>query len=193
MIYLELFKTFFLIGMFSFGGGMANMELIRSRVVTDHGWLTNTEFTDIISISEMTPGPLGINIASFVGTRTAGIPGTVSATFAYVLPSLVIVLIMARIYYKYRNLYTVKGVLNGLHPAVAAMVFAAAVKLVGNAWWGGIELADFANTDWIAVALALVFLILLQKKKLGPVQSILLSGICGAVLYGLSSMGAGVL
>ena len=169
------------------------MELIRSRVVTDHGWLTNTEFTDIISISEMTPGPLGINIASFVGTRTAGIPGTVSATFAYVLPSLVIVLIMARIYYKYRNLDTVKGVLNGLHPAVAAMVFAAAVKLVGNAWWGGIELADFANTDWIAVALALVFLILLQKKKLGPVQSILLSGICGAVLYGLSSMGAGVL
>ena len=182
MIYLELFKTFFLIGMFSFGGGMANMELIRSRVVTDHGWLTNTEFTDIISISEMTPGPLGINIASFVGTRTAGIPGTVSATFAYVLPSLVIVLIMARIYYKYRNLDTVKGVLNGLHPAVAAMVFAAAMKLVGNAWWGGIELADFANTDWIAVALALVFLILLQKKKLGPVQSILLSGICGAVL-----------
>ena len=112
------------------------MELIRSRVVTDHGWLTNTEFTDIISISEMTPGPLGINIASFVGTRTAGIPGTVSAHVAYVLPSLVIVLIMARIYYKYRNLDTVKGVLNGLHPAVAAMVFAAAVKLVGNAWWG---------------------------------------------------------
>ena len=111
----------------------------------------------------------------------------------HVLPSLVIVLIMARIYYKYRNLDTVKGVLNGLHPAVAAMVFAAAVKLVGNAWWGGIELADFANTDWIAVALALIFLILLQKKKLGPVQSILLSGICGAVLYGLSSMGAGVL
>lgn len=184
MIYLELFKTFFLIGMFSFGGGMANMELIRSRVVTDHGWLTNTEFTDIISISEMTPGPLGINIASFVGTRTAGIGGTVAATFAYVLPSLVIVLIMARIYYKYRNLDAVKGVLNGLHPAVAAMVLAAAVKLVANAWWGGIELASLENTDPIAVILATVFLILLQKKKLGPVQSILCSGVCGAVLYG---------
>ena len=73
MLYLQLFKTFFLIGLFSFGGGLASMELIRSRVVTQQHWLTNTEFTDIISISEMTPGPLGINIASFVGTRTAGI------------------------------------------------------------------------------------------------------------------------
>ena len=95
MIYLELIKTFFIIGMFSFGGGLANMELIRSRVVADHSWLTNTEFTDIISISEMTPGPLGINIASFVGTRTAGIPGTLAATLAYVAPAMVIVLIMA--------------------------------------------------------------------------------------------------
>ena len=75
MIYLELFKTFFLIGMFSFGGGMANMELIRSRVVTDHGWLTNTEFTDIISISEMTPGPLGINIASLWEPGRRGFQG----------------------------------------------------------------------------------------------------------------------
>ena len=183
MIYLELIKTFFIIGMFSFGGGLANMELIRSRVVADHSWLTNTEFTDIISISEMTPGPLGINIASFVGTRTAGIPGTLAATLAYVAPAMVIVLIMAQVYYKYRNLDAVKGVLNGLHPAVAAMVLAAAVKIVGNAWWGGIEQAAPANTDGIAVVLALIFLVLLQKKKLGPVQSILLSGVSGAVCY----------
>lgn len=133
MIDLELITPFFLIGLFSFGGGLANMERIRSRVVAEHGWLTNAEFTDIISISEMTPGPLGINIASFVGARTAGIPGTVAATLAYVAPALVIVLIMARIYYKYRNLDIVKGVLNGLHPAVAAMVLAAAVKIVGTA------------------------------------------------------------
>ena len=107
-----------------------------------------------------------------------------AATFAYVLPSLVIVLIMARIYYKYRSLDAVKGVLNGLHPAVAAMVLAAAVKLVANAWWGGIKLASPENTDLIAVILAIVFLILLHKKKMGPVQSILCSGVCGAVLYG---------
>lgn len=141
------------------------MELIRSRVVTQQHWLTNTEFTDIISISEMTPGPLGINIASFVGTRTAGIPGTVIATCAYVLPAVIIVMILAKLYYKYRNLSSVHGVLNGLHPAVAAMVLAAAVKLVSTAWWNGLEHFSLPDTDWIAVPITLVFLVLLRKKK----------------------------
>ena len=183
MICLQLFRTFFLIGLFSFGGGMASMELIRSRVVTQQNWLTNSEFTDIISISEMTPGPMGINIASFVGTRVAGIPGTMAATFAYVLPALVIVMILAKIYYKYRNLDTVQGVLKGLHPAVAAMVLAAAVKLSGNALWGGIEAFSLPDTNWIAAVLAVIFFVLLQKKKAGPVQAILASGVVGAVLY----------
>lgn len=186
MICLELFKTFFLIGMFSFGGGMANMELIRSRVVTQHGWMTTGEFTDIISIAEMTPGPLGINIASFVGTRVAGVPGTIAATFAYVMPALVIVMVLARVYYKYRNIDSVKGVLNGLHPAVVAMVFAAAVKLVANAWWGGLGSVSLESSNWIAIALSLIFLVLLQKKKLGPVQSILFSGVAGAILYAIT-------
>lgn len=189
MIYLELFKTFFLIGLFSFGGGMANMELMRSRVVTQHGWMTTGEFTDIISIAEMTPGPLGINIASFVGTRVAGVPGTLAATLSYVLPSLVVVMILARVYYKYRNLDGVRGVLNGLHPAIVAMVLAAALKIVGNAWWGGLENVNFSDTNVAAVALTLVFLVLLQKKKLGPVQSILLSGGAGAVLYSVMALG----
>lgn len=183
MIYLTLFRIFFLLGLFSFGGGMANMELIRSRVVTQQGWLTTGEFTDIISIAEMTPGPLGINIASFVGTRVGGIPGTVAATFAYVLPSFFIVMILARVYYKYRSIDSVKGVLNGLHPAVVAMVLAAAIKIVKNAWWEGAASVGLDTANWIAVALTFVFLVLLQKKKLGPVQSILLSGVSGAVLY----------
>ena len=182
MIYFELFRTFFLIGLFSFGGGMANMELMRSRVVAQHGWMTTGEFTDIISIAEMTPGPLGINIASFVGTRVGGVPGTLSATCAYVLPSLVIVMILAKVYYKYRNLDRVKGVLNGLHPAVAAMVLAAAIKIVGNAWWGGT--ASLPNSNLVAIFLTLIFLVLLQKKKAGPVQTILACGIIGAILYG---------
>lgn len=185
MICFQLFKTFFLIGLFSFGGGMASMELIRSRVVTQQGWLTNSEFTDIISISEMTPGPLGINIASFVGTRVAGIPGTMAATFAYVLPALVIVMILAKVYYRYRNLNTVRGVLKGLHPAVAAMVLAAAVKLTGNAIWGGIEAFSLPATNWIAAVLAVIFFVLLQKKKIGPVQAILASGVTGAILYAM--------
>ncbi len=185
MICLELFKTFFLIGLFSFGGGMANMELMRSRVVGQYGWMTTDEFTDIISIAEMTPGPLGINLASFTGTRVAGIPGTICATFAYVLPAFVIVMLLARIYYKYRNIDVVRSVLNGLHPAIAAMVLVAAVKIVGNAWWGGVDRAGVENTNVTAMVLAFVFLVLLQKKKVGPVKAILLCGVIGAVIYGV--------
>lgn len=188
MIYFDLFRTFFLIGMFSFGGGYASMELIRSRVVAQQHWLTNTEYTDIISIAEMTPGPLGINIASFVGTRTAGIPGTIIATLSYVLPALVIVSIMATIYYRCCSLNGVQGVLKGLRPAVAAMVFAAAVKLAANAYWGGLDQLRFENTNLVALPLSLVFLWLLRTKKLGPVQTILGSGVVGAILYAILGM-----
>ena len=119
------------------------------------------------------------------GTRTAGIPGTVIATMSYVLPALIIVMILAKVYYKCRDLNGVQGVLKGLRPAVAAMVLAAAVKLVGTAWWDGLENLSLAGTNWVAVPVTLLFLFLLQKKKLGPVQTILGSGVVGAVCYAL--------
>ena len=186
MIILKLIQVFLLLGAFSFGGGLGSMELIRSRVVDQQMWLTNAEFTDIISISEMTPGPLGINIASFVGTRVAGVPGTIAATLSYVAPAVVIVILMAKVYFKYRDLGIVKAVLSSLHPAVAAMVISAALRLCANAWWGG-GIADFRFEDLnhIGIGLSFVMLVLLQKKKLGPVQAILFSGIIGAVLYAL--------
>lgn len=186
MLILKLIQVFLLLGAFSFGGGVGSMELIRSRVVDQQMWLTNAEFTDIISISEMTPGPLGINIASFVGTRVAGVPGTIAATLSYVAPAVIIVVLMAKIYFKYRDLGIVKAILNSLHPAVAAMVISAALKLCANAWWGG-SVADFRveNLNYIGIGLSLVMLLLLRTKKLGPVQVILLSGILGAVIYAL--------
>lgn len=186
MIILKLIQVFLLLGAFSFGGGLGSMELIRSRVVDQQMWLTNAEFTDIISISEMTPGPLGINIASFVGTRVAGVPGTIAATLSYVAPAVVIVILMAKVYFKYRDLGIVKAVLSSLHPAVAAMVISAALRLCANAWWGG-GIADFRFEDLnhIGIGLSFVMLVLLQKKKLGPVQAILFSGVIGAVLYAL--------
>ena len=179
----QLFKTFVLIGMFSFGGGYGSMELIRSRVVAQQQWLTNTEFTDIISIAEMTPGPLGINIASFVGTRTAGILGTVIATLSYVLPAVILVMLLAKAYDRFRNNGTVQGVLQGLRPGVTAMVAAAAVKLAATAWWGGLDQLLLENTNWVAIPISAVCLFLLQKKKLGPIQAILGSGILGGVCY----------
>ena len=183
MILFDLFKVFFLLGLFSFGGGYASMEMIRSRVVTDYHWLTDWEYTDIISIAEMTPGPLGINIASFVGTRTAGVAGTLIATLSYILPALVIVLILSWFYDRYRSLEGVQGVLSGLRPAVVAMIIAAAVQLVGTAWWDGLSHLALENTNWTAVVLSLVLLILLQKKKLGPIQAILASGAAGGAVY----------
>ena len=104
MIYLQLFLSFLQIGLFSFGGGYAAMPLSQGQVVTLHGWLTISEFTDLITISQMTPGPIAVNSATFVGMKIAGIPGAVVATAGCILPSCIIVTILARLYLKYRNL-----------------------------------------------------------------------------------------
>ncbi len=183
MIYIQLFKTFFLIGMFSFGGGYASMELIRSRVVEQQLWLTTNEFTDIISIAEMTPGPLGINIASFTGIRVGGVGGAVVATGAYVLPAIVIVIILAKLYFKCRSSKIFQGILKGLHPGVVAMVLSATVTLGCNAFWGGKSLISIPNTNILAIIIACIVAVLLQKKKIGPIQGILLSGVVGALIY----------
>ena len=100
MIYLQLFWSFIQIGMFSFGGGYAAMPLIQGQVVTDHGWLTMSEFTDLITISQMTPGPIAVNSATFVGLKIAGIPGAVVATLGCILPSCIIVTVLAKLYLK---------------------------------------------------------------------------------------------
>ena len=137
MIYLELFWSFLQIGLFSFGGGYAAMPLIQYQVVELNGWLTMSEFADVITISQMTPGPIGINAATFVGIRIAGIQGAIVATAGCVLPSCLIVLSLAYIYYKYRGLATVQGILNGLRPAVLAMIGSAGLSLLILALWNG--------------------------------------------------------
>ena len=104
MIYLELFWSFLQIGLFSFGGGYAALPLIQQQVVDNHAWLSMTEFTNLITISQMTPGPIAINSATFVGIKIAGIPGAVVATLGCVLPSCIIVTIIAKLYLKYRNM-----------------------------------------------------------------------------------------
>ena len=103
MIYIQLFLSFFKIGMFSIGGGYAAMPLIQNEVVTIHSWLTMKEFADIITISQMTPGPIAINSATFVGIQIAGFPGAVIATLGCVTPSFIIVLSIAMVYFKYRK------------------------------------------------------------------------------------------
>ena len=130
MIYLQLLWSFFQIGLFSVGGGYAAMPLIEHQVVDLHPWLTMTQFADIMTIAEMTPGPIAINAATFVGIRVAGLPGAVIATAGCVLPSCVIVMTLAYVYYRFRGLSTVQGILAGLRPAVVASIASAGLSLI---------------------------------------------------------------
>ena len=151
MIYLQLFLSFLQIGMFSFGGGYAAMPLIQGQVVTTHGWLTMSEFTDLITISQITPGPIAVNSATFVGLKIAGIPGAVVATVGCILPSCIIVTILARLYLKYRNLDLLQGVLKSLRPAVVAMIASAGILILKNAFWGSGGTISLTGTEWSMV------------------------------------------
>lgn len=184
MIYLQLFWSFFQIGLFSFGGGFAAMPLIQSQVVDIHGWLTLTEFTDLITISEMTPGPITINSATFVGTQIAGLGGALVSTFGCILPSCVIVMLLAWLYGKYKELAVIKGVLAGLRPTVVAMIFSAGLSILVLSFWGpGGFTWDILSVDLIAVVLFAAGLFLLRKLKPSPILIMLGSGVIGGACY----------
>lgn len=177
MIYLQLFLSFLQIGMFSFGGGYAAMPLIQGQVVTLHGWLTMSEFTDLITISQMTPGPIAVNSATFVGMKIAGIPGAVVATAGCILPSCIIVTILAKLYLKYRNLDLLQGVLKSLRPAVVAMIASAGILILKNAFWGSGESISLTGTEWSMVVIFGICVLLLRKTKLNPIWVMVLAGV----------------
>ena len=183
-VLLELFWSFFQIGLFSVGGGYAAMPLIQHQVVDLHGWMTMQEFIDIITISQMTPGPIAINSATFVGIQIAGLPGAIIATLGCVFPSCVIVLTLAWVYFRYRNLSVVQGVLGGLRPAVVAMIASAGISILVTALWnaGPVSLNP-ADLDWIAAVLFLAALFVLRKWKLNPIWVMSGAGAAGLVLY----------
>ena len=179
MIYLQLFLSFLQIGAFSFGGGYAAMPVIQQQVVGLHHWMTVGEFTDLITISQMTPGPIAINAATFVGTQIAGLPGALAATAGCVLPSCILVTLLAKLYFKYRNLKMMQGVLGSLRPAVVSMIAAAGLSiLIAAVWISGTPSLGF---DGVRIRSAVYFaagFLLLRKTKLNPVWVMVL---CGAV------------
>lgn len=177
MIYLQLFLSFLQIGLFSFGGGYAAMPLIQGQVVTLHGWLTISEFTDLITISQMTPGPIAVNSATFVGMKIAGIPGAMVATAGCILPSCILVTILARLYLKYRNLDLLQGVLKSLRPAVVAMIASAGILILKNAFWGSGESMSLTGTEWSMVVIFGICVLLLRKTKMNPVWVMVLAGV----------------
>ena len=186
MIYLELLWSFFQIGLFSIGGGYAAMPLIQNQVVDVHPWLSMTQFADIMTIAEMTPGPIAINSATFVGIQVAGILGAIIATIGCILPSCVIVITLAYIYYRFRGSRMVQGVLTGLRPAVVAMIASSCITLVIMAFYGERILpADLSGIDMISVIIFVVGFFILRKWKVDPIYVMLGAGAAGVLLYSI--------
>ncbi len=190
MIYLQLFWAFFKIGLFSFGGGYAAVPLIQSQIVEGYHWLGMSQFADLITIAEMTPGPIAVNSATFVGQQIAGLSGAIVCTLGCIMPSFFIVLILSWLYMKYRSLKTIQGVLNGLRPAVVAMIASAGLSLLLLALFDAslfnIRPGDFRIVEAI---IFIVCLVLLRKTKLGPIPIIFGSGIAGTLIYVFFSRG----
>lgn len=184
MIYLKLFWSFFQIGLFSIGGGYAAMPLIQNQVVDIHNWLTMQEFVDIVSISQMTPGPIAINAATFVGTRVTGFAGALAATAGCVLPSCIIVLTLAYFYYKYKGATLIKGILQGLRPAVVAMIASAGFSILCLALLGNGQLAlPIKQVDWWAAGIFVLCLFVLRKWKVNPILVMSGAGVAGILIY----------
>ena len=173
MTFLTLFWSFLKIGIFGFGGGYAILALIEHEVVDIHGWMTTAEFTDIVAISQATPGPIAINCATYVGyTATDSILGSAIATFAVCLPSLILASLAARFIYKFRDNKYVSAAFNGLRPAVVGLILAAGISLINH--------DNF--TDYISVIIFAV-VALATYFKANPIILLVLSGIVGYLIY----------
>ena len=194
MIYIQLFISFLQIGLFSFGGGYVAMPLIQNQVVNLHHWLSLSEFTDLITISQMTPGPIAINSATFVGEKIAGVPGAIVATLGCIMPSIIIVTIIAYFYMKYRDLDSLQSVLKTLRPAVVAMIASAGVSILVTAFFGESGLIVMKNLKIQMVVIFVICMVLLMKFKMSPVFVMILAGILNVMQYFLlSSLSLGTL
>ncbi len=189
MIFLELFITFFQIGLFGFGGGYGMLSLIQGEVVHNHGWLTTSEFTDIVAISQMTPGPIGINSATYCGytaVHNAGfgygmsILGSVTATFALVLPSLILMILIAKVLLKYMNTPAVQSVFSGLRPAVVGLLAAATLLLMTAENFSAPDINPWQF--WISCFLFVASFIGTKYMKINPIRMICYAGGAGLLL-----------
>lgn len=184
MIYLELFWVFFQVGLMSFGGGMASLPIIQGLVVDTRGWITIETFTDIITISEMTPGPIAINAATFVGNQIAGVWGGILATVACLLPSTLIVVMLAFLYFKFKKLTVVNNVIAILKPATIGFIAAAGLVIIKLSFFaGGVFSFDIANLNYVSVFIFALSIILLRKYKFSPIRVMAISGLIGILFY----------
>lgn len=182
MIYLELFWSFVQVGLFCVGGGYASMPLIQAQVIDVHGWLSISEFIDIFTISQMTPGPIGINAATFVGMKVAGFLGAIVATLGFVTPSFILGIILAKLFFKYGNIGVIKGILNGLRPAVVALICSADMSFIFLALFNTEKMPiNVADIDYLGLFVLIVAFIAV-RKKVGIIKILAGSGVLGLIL-----------
>lgn len=174
---LQLVWSYLKIGFFGFGGGYAMLSLIHSEVVVRNEWLTNGEFSDIIAISQMTPGPIALNSATYIGYEVAGVLGSMVATTAVCIPALTLMILLTRFFLKLYNNRYVQSVVLTMRPVVVGMIMSAALLLIFPHSDDGRSFID--GWSWLIFALALLG----SAKKINPILLILLSGIVGVIIY----------
>ena len=182
MIYLQLLYSYLKIGFFGFGGGYAMLSLIQNEVVVQNQWMTNAQFTDIVAISQMTPGPIAINSATYIGYTVAGFWGSVIATTAVCLPALTLMILITRFFLHLRDNRYVKGAIAGMKPVVVGMIGAAALLLMFPKSADGASFID--GWSWALFAAAMVA----SLKKVNPILLIVLGAVAGVAIYYLPTV-----
>ncbi len=178
MVYLQLFWAFFKIGLFGFGGGAAMIPLIQFELVEHYEWVTSAEFTNMVAISQMTPGPIGINCATYAGYLASGnVLGSALATFALVLPSFIIMMIVARMIQKMKDNPYMEAAMRGLRPAIVGLIAAAALLLVNEETFGE------NCADWVSWLLFAIAFVATKWLKVHPILLILIMAGVGAIIY----------
>ena len=190
MIFLQLFLTFFKIGLFGFGGGYAILSLIQNEVVTKYGWMTTSEFTDIVAISQMTPGPIGINAATYVGYTSVvnagfsaswGVAGSLLASFSTLLPSFILMIIVSRFLMKYAGHPSIQAVFSVLRPIVIGLIASAALLLMNSDNFGTPTTQPVRF--YVSIALCILSFLAINRWKVSPLIVILVAGIFGGIFY----------
>lgn len=192
MIFWKLFITFFKIGLFGFGGGYGMLSLIQNSVVEENGWISVSEFTDIVAISQMTPGPIGINSATYVGFTSVvnagydhawGILGSLLASFSVMLPSFILMLLISAFFMKYKDHRSVQTVLSWLRPVVVGLLLSAVVLLLNKENFGTFEIDNIQL--WISIGLFLGAFLATFRYKANPILVIAVSGVLGGIIYSI--------
>ncbi len=182
MILVRLLYTFAKIGILGFGGGYAMIPLIQAEIMTND-WLTPAEFADLVAVSQMTPGPIGVNAATFIGIRTAGIPGALAATIGLILPSLIIVSIAAHMMKRFKENSFLQAILSGIRPAAIGLIGSAVMFFATMSIFSGDPRNGEFSLEWRGVLIFIVVIILAKKVKLHPIYCVICSALLGIGLF----------